>query len=421
MLSSLRSGRPRAADRPRASPGTARGALWTLLLAADFFWLSNPLALIGSFDQSLRCTVLATAVAVLVSVPWLRLPGIPWVVLAFLGLAALSSTWSLSPGSTWHAVGLYALVAAVAVLVAANASVSVLADGLTLGGVLVVAMSYYALAEGLPGAAVPPGSSGFMAGVGTNRNILAYTLVLALAAAVSVAPRSVLGRVARAACVAVIAVNVVGTESGTGALAAAAVIATALAVALHDALRRRWMRTLFGVLLAALAVVVVLDGRTIALSLGKNPSTLSGRVPLWQAIVEVMQEGRLSTGYGWGAVWGHPWAAAAPNPVLNRIQAQAGFPAAHGHDSFLDVLPELGLAGVALCVVVYLRVGFQAFRVRRPSSDGTTDPAASRFLLVGLVGHLTLGLAEPLFTIPVGWFVLVLLVCAVDRGRSLAR
>lgn len=398
------------AARTRASPGTLRGALWTLLVAVDFFLLSNPLVFISSFDESLRDAVVLTAAAALVTVLWLRLPAVPWALLAFLGFAALSSAWSTSSGATWHAVGLYALVAAVGVLVAANGTVAVVVDGLTLGGALIVAGSYYALREGLPGAAVPPSTDGFMAGVGTNRNILAYTLVLALAAAVSVAPRSLVGWVVRVAFVAVIVRNIDLAASSTGYLAAAAVVAVAVGIALFDAVRVGWARAVVVAVFLAGAVFALTQLRRVVGLLGEDAATLSGRVPLWHAVVDVMQQGRLLTGYGWGAVWGHPWSIPPANEVLSRIHAQAGFPAAHGHSSLLDVLPELGLVGVGLGAAVYLWVAFEAVRLRWPSTRRTVDLAASRFLLVGLVGHLALGLTEPLFTIPVGFFVLALMV-----------
>jgi hypothetical protein len=410
------------AARPRATPGTLRGALWTLLVAADFFLVSNPLVFISSFEESLRDTVALTAAVALVTVPWLRLPAVPWLPLTFLGFAALSSRWSLSSDATWHAVGLYAVVLVVAMLLAANATVAVLVDGLTLGGVLIVAGSYYALREGLPGAAVPAGFGGFMSGVGTNRNILAYTLVLALAASLSVAPRSFVGWVARTACVALIVLNIALTHSSTGYVVASVVLVAALGIALYDATRRRWARAVVVLCLLGIAAFAASRAQTLLIRLGEDPRTVSGRVPLWHAILDEMGDGPRLLGYGWGAVWGHPWNPAPANAVLRRIQTQSIPNATHGHGSFFDVYPELGLIGVGLCALVYVGVAFTAVWLRRPATRSRAGLATSRFLLLGLIGHLALGVAEPLFTIPLGWFVLVLLVCSgPPAGRSLTR
>jgi len=100
-------------------------------------------------------------------------------------------------------------------------------------------------------------------------------------------------------------------------------------------------------------------------------------------------------GYGWGAVWTHPWQVAPVNDVVNRIYEQATFVASHGHNSFLDVLPQLGLVDVTLSAVIYLRTALRAFALRRDPHAGRPALNLSRFLLIGLVGHLALALQNP--------------------------
>jgi hypothetical protein len=396
-----------------------RGALWTLLLAVDFFLMSNPLVFIPAFDEALRDALVITAVFVLVELFWIRVPGVPWELLLFLAFAAVSSAWSLSPQATWYTVELYAFVGAVAVLIAANVTVPVLVDGLCLGGVLIVVLSFYALHAELPGAVVPAGGKGHMAGVGTNRNILAYTLVLSLAALVGVAPKTIPGWCLRLAGLGTVLIGIYLSSSGTGVFATLVVLASASVLALLDTFRsvisRTTKRLVQSGILAA-TVIVVLEARVVISWFGRDPS-LSERVPLWGAILHVMHGEPLLFGYGWGAVWMHPWQIAPANLVLTRIDALSGFVAAHGHSSVFDVLPQLGLAGVLLGALMYGRTALRAWRARRPAPEAQALEM-SRFLLVGLLGHLALGLTEPLFTIPVGWFVLVLLTQVRPRSDS---
>lgn len=411
--------RSRLGWRPRADSGTVRGTLWTLLLAVDFYLMSNPIVFLGDFDHALRRALVVTSVFVLVNLFWIRLPGIPWDVLLFLGLAALSVRWSINAPTTWQAVELYALVAAIALLIAANVTVPVLVDGLALGGVLVLAASLYARHAQLPGAGpTPEFPDSYMAGIGTHKNILAYTLVLALTAAVSVVPRTRLGWVARVAAGGFILVGIYLAYSGTGFIAAAAAVATSVFLIGFEHVGRRWARRkrllVEGAVVVAILATLALGKEFVFGWLGKDDS-LTGRVPVWNGIIAVAEHGPLWLGSGWGAVWGHPWQLAPENIWAYRIYAVGGL-VTHGHNSFLDLLPQIGLVGIGLCLLVYLRTTARAVSWRHRPDGGRTMADASRFLLVGIVGHLVLGLTEPLFTIPVGWFVLVLMV-AVRVGR----
>ncbi|MGZ7405790.1 hypothetical protein ACXWSW_09025, partial [Streptococcus pyogenes] len=90
---------------------------------------------------------------------------------------------------------------------------------------------------------------------------------------------------------------------------------------------------------------VVAVGTGVSALLGDQLSTLSGRIPFWGAIIEVSMH-RPFVGAGWGAVWSHPWYLIPPNAVLDDIIAQAdGYALSHGHNMFLDILPDLGLSG----------------------------------------------------------------------------
>ena len=78
------------------------------------------------------------------------------------------------------------------------------------------------------------------------------------------------------------------------------------------------------------------------------------------------------------------------------------------------MLPELGMLGL---LVVLLMVAY-AFREVRWAGlrEGAVDPLAGRLLLLVLVGLLTAGVAEPMFTVPLGWWSLALAVSLPRQG-----
>ena len=139
-------------SRARAALGTMRGWVWMALIAATFFWMSNPLAYILNFYLALDDAVLWTAVVVVASLPWLRLPRVPWPWLLFLGLCTASQLWTIYDPQTDVSIVLYLKITALAVVVAANCRAEVICWGLAAGGVLVAGLSVYAFHTDRPGA-----------------------------------------------------------------------------------------------------------------------------------------------------------------------------------------------------------------------------------------------------------------------------
>lgn len=404
------------AHRDLVREGTPRGVVWSVVIALQYYLLSNPVVLIPLFDSSLSQ---ATGLALLL-VLWegnrLRFPVLPWSVVAFLGFAALSMAWSMSRDDSWTAIRLYILIAAMAVLIGSNVRPRVLAQGLLFAGVIIVVASYYAHANHLPGADVPVGNTGFMAGVGRNRNILAYSLTLPLAAGIALLPRTIGGWLFTIPCVGICGWGIYLSESSTGAFTALVVVGVVLAARLA-VLGREWLASapLAGRgVLAVIGVVGVvgsgwlvsnLDNLTTAL--GRDES-LSGRVPLWRETLEKTLEVPIQ-GFGWGAVWPHPWQYADSNEFGEHILESTGVAYSHGHNAFMDVLPQLGFVGTLLLLVCFVDIfarGLQClwrgYRSREELDRG--------LLVVSLAaGLLVFGMTEPMATIPIGWLLLVVL------------
>nr|WP_300047982.1 hypothetical protein [uncultured Nocardioides sp.] len=370
---------------------------------------------VREFDDSLAMTTKAATVAVGLTLPWLRLPRVPWPWVAFLVLCAASQLWSVDDGATDASVVLYLHMTVLAVVVAANCEPPVVAWGMALGGAAVVALSIYAFEKTMWGSSYVGVEGLAFAGVGTNENILAYTLAISLAAALAVGrPRQWW---ALAAWLTVLASNGYGlylANSGTGYLSVFALVVAITSIQLWPAIRRAGRR-IGAVWVLAVAVLLLVILGLVGVLLGKQISTVSGRSPLWVAAFESTMHYAPVLGSGWGAVWEHPWDLTVPNDVSRDIYARAGFTLAHGHNFFVDVLPEIGLLGVAVAV---LMVAYAVREVRRCGlQPGAIDPRSGRLTLMVLVALLVSGVSEPMLTVPLGWWSLALVV-ALSRQHA---
>ncbi len=89
-------------------------------------------------------------------------------------------------------------------------------------------------------------------------------------------------------------------------------------------------------------------------ALGRS-SSLTGRVPLWEALIPMIQS-RPWLGYGYGSFWlGNRW----PSSV---IWNQIGWYPFHAHNGFLEILIDLGLVGLAFFLISYLIISLTAVR-----------------------------------------------------------
>lgn len=382
--------------------------------------LSHPREVLPDFSQSLMYLAIPVLLVVLVDVRTVRPPTVPWTVVAFLLLCAASLLWSVSPDDTARALALYSGIALFACLAVGNTETPVLLRGITWGAVVVAGATVWAASVGLEGAGGPIGEAP-LRGLNGNRNIVSYTLVLGLAAALSNRPRStgsVWRRVVGWSAWVVTPVVLVGvlflTRSGTGL--AAAVVLLAATAALAVARRTRIFATLLSKVVGATVAVLLLVLASAAVQevfkvLGRS-TDFSGRVPLWQAIVEVWSDAPV-LGYGWGAIWPYSWFRPETHSAAkDQIDVGTGYWLSHGHNIIFDLLPQLGILGVALLV---LMVGCAVGWLFVPLADG--DYVVARWAGLGVLALLVNGVSEPMLSVPVGWFTLVAIAAGTSRLR----
>jgi O-antigen ligase len=406
------------ATRRPAEAGTARGLLWILFVGYEFYLLANPIAILGPWDETWAQAQIVAVVMLVVQLPWLRLPRVPAALWAFTALTVLSVGWSISPDATWSAVLLYCTLALLGLMIAANVSARVLVWGCLAGGAGFLGASVYAFVEQIPSALILPGMTGHLAGASANRNILSYCMVLSFGFAVAYVPRHWASRVVWGLGIAALLVGVYLSESVTGY--AAILILACQAVML--AFLQRWSRTvrrrvLLGITsaVAVVVAVLVLVPNAFIDATGRD-STLSGRVTLWQTIISEAKDYPLF-GVGWGAVWRHPWLPAPDNDVVIWIYAGAGDYVYHGHNSFFDVLPQLGAVGVLLLIWLHVLPLRRAVLLRAHPDSGPAEQTQARLMITVTTALLLCGATEAMTSIPLGWFLLTMMLEIAARRR----
>lgn len=131
---------------------------------------------------------------------------------------------------------------------------------------------------------------------------------------------------------------------------------------LSGVLRKRLGKALVVMALAAIAGAVVLflvftHWAAFTGALGRG-QTMSGRLQLW-VLCGVMALRRPWFGYGYSAFW-LGWSG----PSYRIIRA-FGIPISHAHNAFIQTWLDLGLAGVALLVLILTLHAFRAVRLVR--------------------------------------------------------
>jgi O-antigen ligase len=311
--------------------------------------------------------------------------------------------WSINSDWTLIAVTLYAKIAALGLLIACHAGTRLLANGFAFGGVIIVVTSVFAFEKGLPGSSYGALEGVIFTGVGTNQNILAYTLVVALAGSLTIVARRGHWMVVVALANFGVLYGVYRAGSVTGFISTFCVIGVRIGVPSAAALFRRSRATGYALLAASsLGAYYLVDS-----VLGKDVSTLSERLPFWKATMHVWREDPI-LGFGWGTVWKHPWLPAPDSWVLAKIYDEAGLGLTHGHNNFVDVAPEIGLVGMLVALAMFVHALLRSAKFRKMA--GERDKQATSFVVLSTVALLVFGITEPMLTIPLGWWTMCLLL-----------
>jgi len=207
---------------------------------------------------------------------------------------------------------------------------------------------------------------GRIQGIVGNANTLGFLSLLAVIVfGIQLADRTV--KRGRAIAWLVMAIVVMAfTRSATVTVALAVVIAAAAAVLLvrraESPRRRALTYGALGVGAVALGVVVVALRTPILALLGKS-SDLTGRLGIWQSVIELAQQ-RPVAGWGWVSFW-VPWAA-----PFDDLAFRNGVRQLQAHNTWIDVWFQLGVIGLIVFVAFALTALLRSWSlaVDRPQS-----------------------------------------------------
>lgn len=303
-------------------------------------------------------------------------------IMAFAAFACLSVFWSAAPGVSARAAVQLASHVVCALIAARTIGIRTLTLGSLLGVFLVLLFS---LAFGQSHYDPLDGSYSFVGAFPSKNQLGLFSslgVYFAYAALVVLRERGI-ARILALVCGALSAALLVKSQSATSIVALAAVLAllTCLGLGLLFSPRVRRVSLAGGVVLAvgALLVGLNLGGFELLLAAFGKDSTLTGRTYLWSQGWEAATQAPM-LGVGYQAYWVQGFSEAERLWEEFYIGSRSGF---HFHNTFIEVLVELGAVGLALIVLVMLRsfAGHLRRLVNAPRDD-------TSFVLFGIVAML---------------------------------
>jgi exopolysaccharide production protein ExoQ len=277
-----------------------------------------------------------------------------WII-ALGVLACLSIFWSAAPGVTARAALQYMSHIVCALIAARTINIRTLTLG-TLAGVLVVVL--FSLAFGEYHYDPLDGDYSFV-GAFSSKNLLGFFssigIYFAFAAIFILRERGV-WRILAIVCAGFCGYGLVASHSATSVIATGATlgIMAGLSLILLFAPKVRKAFLLSGITLGLCIVLVGANagGPDLVLGAFGKDSTLTGRTYLWsQGLAAAEQAPFFGVGYYGYWVQGFPEAERLWEEFY--IGTRSGF---HFHETYIEVLVELGLAGVVLISILMVRV-----------------------------------------------------------------
>lgn len=325
-----------------------------------------------------------------------------WIV-ALAVLACLSTFWSLAPSVSARGSVQYATHVFCALLAARVIGVRTLTFGMLTGCALVLAFSFafggyhYDPLDGtysFVGAFASKNQLGFFASLGVY-----FAIVAALMLRTSLLPR-----LAALPIGAVSAYALAQSQSATSILSLGLTLGllAAVRVLLAFAPRMRRIVLAFGFLIAFGGVTVALNAGLLDAVLGAfgKDSTLTGRTYLWSEGLAAMGNWPL-IGAGYQAYWVQGFSEAERLWAEFYIASRTGF---HFHNTYIEILVELGLAGCLFFIV--LLVGTLAGHLRRLLDRRFDESAYALFGVVVLLTIRSFVEVDVLYPYTVGAFLL---------------
>jgi exopolysaccharide production protein ExoQ len=224
---------------------------------------------------------------------------------------------------------------------------------LILGTGTIVASIVFALALPQYGLDMMGGHSAAWKGVFSSKNYLGNMALFFLTMAVSYRGRTFLLRSVRISQIIFCLIAIAFSRAATAYLLTAIYVVYFMVIQTLHRFRKKDYFVLCIVLLGAFSVATVMIVATpdLLFSLLGKDATLTGRTEIWSAVIDSIAK-RPLLGYGYQAFW------LAMEGESYRVILAVSWVLAQAQNGFLDVMLEMGVAGLAIVVLVF---GF-AFR-----------------------------------------------------------
>jgi exopolysaccharide production protein ExoQ len=189
--------------------------------------------------------------------------------------------------------------------------------------------------------------AGAWRGIFSHRTVLGNVAALTLALLICYGTFIWPSRVIRYTLVVLSFVCVIAANSAGGFVTAAIVPALLLFTQVLVGLSARARALLLMTTLAVIVPLILFSSELVALSLSvlnKEPN-LTGRTPLWNALLVVVQD-QPFLGFGYASGFAYE--------VQSRVFALTGFQYAHCHNGYLETLIAFGYIGLGICLAVLI-------------------------------------------------------------------
>ncbi len=240
-----------------------------------------------------------------------------------------------------------------------------------------------------------------------HSNLLAHQALIALFVAFALYQTSAKPWVWKSIFLAMLAVIVL--TKTRGALASAIFGLTAITMVGRPFRSLLLLVSTVGTVLIAAALLIVMMGsetqqrlqETAMLGRSKGVSTLTGRIPLWQAVLKESKDNRWK-GYGYGAFWN--------TDRTTKLSKQLDWFPGHSHSAYIQTVLDMGYIGAVLILMLVFAALVRAALLLRATSD-----PSYKFVFGLLMAGLIDGIVEVSFVYPreLGLFVAVTLFMLV--------
>lgn len=314
-----------------------------------------------------------------------------WLIWIIIGWAILSVFWSQVPALTIRRSATLVLATLYGLLLAIRYPPATVLRLIGSAMAIIVVSSLIAIGLGAPGAIMGYPHPGAWQGIMYHKNALGRICVLALIVfGVLMYQTTMPWRIGWGVLIAGCAGLIVGAQSATAVVILVIIIlAWMVLIPFSMASRREQVQTtMIGLGIAAPTGYLLWSYSEDIAQLLNRDLTLTGRLPLWQALLPIGWKQAL-TGYGFGAFWTDPSRMMDVDIALMRLRF---WWATQAHNGYIDVWLELGIVGV--CMVSALLIFIVQYSTLCIRTNQVNNKYFIHFLFLLAIFLITYNLTE---------------------------